>query len=64
MSKSDVATSNLFGLERYLFCLKCFSSSRSCLLVKAVLGLRDFAPPIAPKYKIEKMNKLELGLKH
>lgn len=34
-----VATSNLFGLERYLFCLNCFSNSNSCCEVKAVLGL-------------------------
>ena len=35
-----VATSNLLGLLRYLFSLKCFSSSSNCCEVKAVLGLR------------------------
>ena len=49
VNSSEVATSNLFGLDRYLFCLKCFSNSKSCLLVNAVLGLRDLAPPIAPE---------------
>lgn len=39
VSISDVATSNLFGLLRYLFCRNCFSNSRSCWDVKAVLGL-------------------------
>lgn len=37
-----VATSNLFGLDRYLFCLNCFSSSNSCWEVKAVRGLLVF----------------------
>lgn len=35
-----VATSKRLGLERYLFSLKCFSSSRSCWEVKAVRGRR------------------------
>lgn len=35
-----VATSNLFGLDRYLFCLNCFSNSNNCWDVNAVLGLR------------------------
>ena len=35
-----VATSYLFGLERYLLCLNCFSSSKSCCEVKAVRGRR------------------------
>lgn len=43
-----VATSNLFGLERYLFCLNCFSSSRSCWDVKAVLGRRVFPNSACP----------------
>lgn len=34
-----VATSNLLGLDKYLFCLNCRSSSKSCWLVKAVRGL-------------------------
>ena len=33
-----VATSNRFGRDKYLFCLKWFSSSRSCCDVKAVRG--------------------------
>lgn len=37
-----VATSNLLGLDKYLFCLNCFSNSRSCWLVNAVLGLLVF----------------------
>jgi len=37
-----VATSNRLGLDKYLFCLNCFSSSSSCWLVKAVRGLLVF----------------------
>jgi len=39
VSIRDVATSNLFGLLRYLFCRNCFSNSRSCWDVNAVRGL-------------------------
>lgn len=42
VSISEVATSNLFGLLRYLFCLNCFSNSSNCCDVKAVLGLLVF----------------------
>lgn len=57
MSINEVATSNLFGLLRYLFCLNCFSNSSSCCDVKAVLGLLVFprracwaAQPVDDKY--------------
>ena len=33
-----VATSYRLGLDRYLLCLNCFSSSSSCCEVKAVRG--------------------------
>lgn len=42
VSINEVATSNLFGLLRYLFCLNCFSNSSNCCDVKAVLGLLVF----------------------
>lgn len=42
VSINEVATSNLFGLLRYLFCRNCFSNSSSCCDVKAVLGLLVF----------------------
>ena len=35
-----VATSNRFGRDKYLFCLKWFSNSKSCCDVKAVRGRR------------------------
>ena len=41
-----VATSNRFGLERYLLSLNCLSNSRSCWLVNAVRGRLDFPPKI------------------
>lgn len=57
VSINEVATSNLFGLLRYLFCLNCFSNSSSCCDVKAVLGLLVFprracwaAQPVDDKY--------------
>lgn len=37
---SVVATSNLLGLDRYLFILNCLSSSSNCWEVNAVLGRR------------------------
>ena len=42
VSMRDVATSKRFGLDRYLFSLNWCSSSSSCWLVKAVLGLLHF----------------------
>lgn len=39
VSMRDVATSNRFGRERYLFSLNWCSNSSSCWLVNAVLGL-------------------------
>lgn len=42
VSISEVATSKRLGLERYLLSLNWFSSSSSCWLVNAVLGLRHF----------------------
>lgn len=42
MSIKLVATSNRFGLDKYLFCRNCFSSSKSCWLVNAVRGLLVF----------------------
>ena len=38
VSMRDVATSKRFGRDRYLFFLNCNSNSKSCWLVKAVLG--------------------------
>lgn len=34
----EVATSNLLGLDKYLFCRNCRSSSSSCCDVNAVRG--------------------------
>lgn len=42
VSIKDVATSKRFGRDRYLFSLNWCSSSRSCWLVNAVLGLLHF----------------------
>ena len=43
--QSNVATSNRFGLERYLFILNWRSSSSNCCDVKAVRGRRLFDEP-------------------
>ena len=46
----SVATSNRFGLDKYLFSLNCRSSSSSCCEVKAVLGRLLFDdPPTRPE---------------
>lgn len=55
-----VATSNLFGLERYLFCLNCFSNSKSCCEVKAVLGLLVFPSSACPGPQPEAIKKFSL----
>lgn len=53
-----VATSNLFGRERYLFCLNCFSSSRSCWDVNAVLGRLVFPSNACPGPQPTKQTKI------
>ena len=58
---SKVATSNRFGLERYLFILNWRSNSSSCCDVKAVRGRRLFDDPTpATKPKIQFIESSEL----
>lgn len=58
-----VATSNLFGLDKYLFCLNCFSNSNNCWDVKAVLGLLVFPNKACPGPQPKKRRKLIIKTK-
>ena len=58
---NKVATSNLFGLDKYLFILNCLSNSNSCCDVKAVRGRLVFPAPVGTKPKNRKHYILKIS---